>query len=314
MTQKFGRNYRLTIDVKDGLGLIVIEPPLTMRFWVRRDILSSVNNASIDVYNLSLANRRRIFQDRNNLGPANPDATDANGKPTGRRSAKLEVGYGGLIYTVWQGDIWTASSAREGVDIVTRIESLTGIYDLAASQINLSLPAGTTLTQAFQQLAGQMPNTKIGYISNFPQTFGKAVVLNGKPWDLIQQYAQGIAHAYIDNDKIFIMSTGIAPGSKLDVIASSAQQIPVFNADTGLLETPRREQALISITTLLEANVQINSVIQINSVVEPAFDGQYSVVGLQHSGTISGAVNGDARSIFFLLRPQFLAYNLIQPS
>lgn len=305
MTQKFGRNYKLTIDPKDNEGLIVIQLPFTCRFSVKRDLQSSVNNSSIDIFNLSYANRKRIFQDRNNLGP-----NIVNGESLGRKSAQLDIGYGNELHTVWKGDILMASSAREGVDIVTRLESLVGIFDLASSLVNITLPAGTTLTQVFKTLIGQMPTLQYGFVSDFPQTFIRPIVLSGKPWDLINQYSSensvngASINSFIDNNKIYVMSGN----DKL----STGGIIPVLNAASGVLETPRREQTYLSVTTLLESEIQINSIVQIQSGVEPAYNGQYGVIGLQHTGIISGAVSGDARSTFFLLKPNFATYNVVK--
>jgi len=304
--QKFGRNYKLTITPNDGQSPanIVIEPPFTLRFWVRRDVLSSVNQSSMDIYNLSYANRKRIFQDRNNLaGPV------INGVTQPRKSGKLEIGYGTQLSVVWQGDIWTASSYREGVDIITRIESLTGIWGIAESNINIAMPAGSTLTQVFQQLASQIGGCTIGYISSSfpPQTgpFIRSVTLSGNPWTLIQQYIKNLGYAYIDNNKVYIMAT-------LDKVGAGVP-IPVLNSASGVLDTIRREQTYLSITTLLEPSININSIIKIQSTVEPAFDGDnYGVLGFQHNGVISNAVSGEARSTFYLLKPEFGTYTQVQ--
>lgn len=301
--KKFGRNYRFTFDPADGQGAIVIQPPFTIRFWVKRDILASVNNASIDIYNLSKANRQRMFQDRYNLG----SATDAAGNVTGPRSGRLEVGYGNELYTIWAGNILTASSAREGVDIVTRIESLTGIYDLASSFVNTTLPAGSTLTQVFKTLIGQLPTLSYGFVSNFDSiVFPRGAPLNGNTWEVMKQYAQGQGDLFIDNNKVYMM----LPQDKLTF--GSPNSVPVLDSASGILETPRREQTNISITTLLEPSIQVNSIVQVKSVVEPTFNRQYSVIGLQHTGIISGAVSGDARSTFWFLQPSFLTYNQVQ--
>ena len=264
--------------------------------------MASVNNASIDIYNLSLSNRRRIFQDRFNLGTP----TDADGNPSGPRQVTLDVGYGNLKYTIWQGQMLIASSAREGVDIVTRIESMVGIYDLAVSTVSITMPAGTTYKEMFTMLIGQMPTLQYGFVSDFPNSFARATVLSGKPWDILTQYATNLADLFIDNGKIYVMLG-------TDKLSSGGPEIPLIDSSSGVLETPRREQAYLSVTTLLEAGIKVNSFVKLKSLIEPAFDGEYSVVGIQHSGTISGAVSGDCRSTFFLLKPDFAApYNQVQ--
>lgn len=292
MTQKFGRRFQVTIDPKDGGPAIVISNPFTMRFWIKRDIMSSMNNTSVDLYNLSLSNRKRIFQDRFILGQV-----QTNGVAIGRRSIVLQIGYGQL-YTVYSGDIFTASSSREGRDIITRIEGLTGAFPVASGQVNTTLPAGTTWPQMFAMLVGQMPNLQVGFISQWPGVFQRPVVLNGQAWDLIQQYSAGAC--WIDNGKVYVM---------LDTDALGAgQPIPNFDASSGVLETPKREGTFLTLTTLLEASINIGQLVNVTSSVEPGYNGQYKVNGVQHAGTISDAVSGDCRSTFFLNAPNPIQY------
>lgn len=294
MTQKFGRQYRITIDPKDGLPPIVVQLPFTVRFWIKRDIMASLNNLSIDIYNLSLANRRRIYQDRWDL-----QQNVVNGVAQGRRSIKFEIGYDQL-YEIYSGDIFSASSAREGTNIITRIEGFTGIFDIASSQTNITIGSGQTQESVFKALIGQFPTLQLGAVGNWPSVFNRPVVLSGNTWNLIKQYSGG--KCFIDNGKVYIMQDNEA----------LLFTIPTFDASTGLLETPRREQASLTITTLLEASIKINQLVNISSVVEPVYNGQYKVTGLQHSGVISGAVSGDCRSVFFLNAPSFFSYNQVQ--
>jgi hypothetical protein len=293
--QKFGRNFRLTIDPKDGGAAIVISLPFTCRFWVNRNIYASLNNLSIDIYNLSLGNRKRIYQDRNDL-----QENIVNGQNLGRRSAVLEIGYGNLLYQVFSGDILQASSAREGVDIVTRIEAFTTVFDVASAQSNKTI-APTSLANLFKSLIGDFPNLQYGYVGDWPQMLPRSVVLNGNTWALIQQYSGG--KCFIDNGKVYIMQ---------DNEALANGEIPSIDESSGILETPRRESAFLTVTTLLEAGIKINQLVNINSLVEPGYNGQYKVVGIQHAGVISAAVSGDCRSTFSLNAPKFFSYTEVQ--
>lgn len=296
MTQKFSRNYSLTIDPKDGDPAIVITLPFTCRFWVNRNTFAALNTLSVDIYNLSFANRKRIFQDRNNL-----QENIVNGENVGRRSLSFSIGYGNLLYQVFSGDILQASSAREGVDIVTRIEAFGTVFDIASAQSNKTLAAGGTLGDLFKSLIGDFPNLQYGCVGDWPQIIPRATVLNGNTWALIQQYSGG--KCFIDNGKVYIMQ---------DNEALASQDIPSIDESSGILETPRRESAFLTITTLLEASVRINQLINIASKVEPAYNGQYKVVGILHSGTISTAASGECRSTFSLNAPFYYSYKQVK--
>lgn len=293
MTQKFGRTFRLTIDPRDGLPAIVVTLPFSVQFTMKRDVAASLNNLTIDVYNLSEENRRRIFQDRWDLGEVS-----VNGQLQGRRVIKFEIGYA-TLYKVYEGFIQAASSAREGVDIITRLEALSGEFDLAASQTFLTLAAGVTQADVLKTLVGQLPTLQLGKIGSWPTVFNRPVVLNGSTWDLIKLYSD--QKAFIDNGSVYILQDNEA----LKI------EIPTIDVSTGLLETPRREQSGLVLTTLLEANLQIGQLVNVVSTIEPVYNGQYKVMGLQHAGIISGAVSGDARTVLFLLAARFFNYKQI---
>ena len=298
MSQKFNRNYILTIDPKDGEPVIVVQPPFTIRFHMKRDIVASLNNISIDIYNLSLSNRRRIYQDTFNL-----QEKYINGVNVGRSSVSLQIGYGSTLYQVYSGDIFLASSVREGTDLITHIEGLSGAFDVASGNINTTLVAGTTLAQVFKALIAALPNVQYGCVGNWNMVFPRAIVLNGNAWQLIQQYSGN--RGYIDNGKAYVLQDNEA------LIATS---LTTLDASSGLLETPRREFAFMTVTTLLEAGVTINQILNINSAVEPVYNGSYKVVGFQHAGVISGAVSGDCRTTFFLLAANYFNYTKLQGS
>lgn len=282
MTQKFGRSYRLTIDPQDGGLPITVMMPFTIEFWVQRNTLADLNRLSIDIYNLSEANRSRIFQDRFDL--------------TRNRTLIFEAGYS-TLYRIFSGRIFEASSAREGNNIVTRIECRSGQYDVATSQVFQTLqgtPANPlTLGSVFKSLIGVFPTLTLGAVGNFDQKMIRPVVLNGSTWDILKQYAPG--QVYIDNNKVFVLQHA-------EVLAADGN-ITVINDSTGLLDTPRRDDAFLTITTLLEAGINMAQLINLQSSIQKGYNGQYKVVGIQHQGMISGAVSGNCRSTFSLLAP-----------
>lgn len=276
MTQKFGRNFRVTIDPADGKGLIIITLPFTIQFNLQRNTLADLNRLSIDIYNLSESSRNRIFQDRFNY---NPDKT-----------ITFEVGYSKL-YQVFQGRIFEASTARSGTDLITRLESRDGIYQVSQSQTFQTLQNPQTVGAIIRYLASQFTNLPIGAIGDYSQKVNRPAVLNGCTWDLLQQYSDN--RAYIDQGKIFVLREW----------ESTSAPIYTINDSTGLLDTPRRDEAHITITTLLEAAINMDQIVNLASSVQPLYNGQYKVVSVNHVGIISGAVNGDCRSIFGLLHP-----------
>jgi hypothetical protein len=91
--------------------------------------------------------------------------------------------------------------------------------------------------------------------------------------------------AYIDNEKANVVPQGTyvtPPGG-----------IPLITSDTGLLGTPRKLGALVEVDMIFEPRIAVNQYVELQSE-ETYFSGQYAVLGINHHGTISGALCGDA--------------------
>lgn len=271
---KFGRNYRLTIDMNDGGGAIVITPPFTIEFTVNRTAQATLNTMSIRIYNLSAFNRNRIRQDRYNLNP--------------NHSIKLEAGYDN-IFTIFNGIIMQADSQREGSNIVTTVISQDGGFDVPNTQISTSFSAGTSFSDVFKYIVGNFPNLTLGAIGDFDGKFNRSVVLDDNNYEALKKYAP--TQVFIDKQKVFILQNN-------EVISG---EIPVIDSSTGLLQTPRRLDAYLTIQTIFEPRVTVGQILELHSSIEPIYDGQYKVVGVNHQGMISGSVCGDLQSTFSLL-------------
>lgn len=270
--EKFGRQYRITIDPKDGEGEIIIELPFSCQFWVNRNVMSSMNHMSLDIYNLGPDIRNRIFQDKYTLA---------------YRPIKFEVGYDTLT-TVFDGQLWESNSARNGPNIITRIEALTGDFDVSNTVTNKTIEAGLETGEVFKYLVSDFPNLNLGHVGDFKEKLQRPVALSGNTWELIKKYSDN--QCCIDENEVHILNG--------DEVLDDT--VLVIDASTGLIESPRRGEGNITLTTLLEPRVRVNSLVELNSVIMPTYNGQYKVIGINHQGMISPTINGTARSIFNL--------------
>lgn len=276
---KFDRDYRLTIEMNDGSGAIVIQPPFTIQFTINRNVAASINTMDLAIYNLGEITRNRIFQDRYN--------TDLNHKVI------LEAGYGGDLSTIFVGTIFEANSCREGVDVVTRINSRDGGYDVTSVKTFTTLKGGSTIKEVVQSLVGDFTKdpagrVTLGSIGDFGDTLQRPVVLEGNTYNLIQKYTDNAC--YIDLEKAHILKDNEA------IIGS----VPLISSETGMLTTPRRDDSFLVVTTLFEPRILMGQVVQLDSKTLKEYNGQYKVYGVQHQGIISGAVGGRCISIFSL--------------
>lgn len=271
---KFGRKYRLTIEMNDGGGAIVIEPPFTLQFNIVRSTMATLNTADLTIYNLSPATRDRIYQDRFNFSTY--------------RKVILEAGYDTLS-TVFVGSIFEAYSVRQGTDIITNINSRDGGFDVVGTKTYRTIQAGATNAEVVDSLARDFPNLELAAVGQFDQSFKRPVVLNGNTYDLLKRYTGD--NVYIDMQKLYALQQN-------EVIEGD---LPVLNASTGLLETPRREDAFFIVTTLFEPRIIMGQQVRLESLILPQYNGNYKVIGVHHQGIISEAEGGSCTSRFNLL-------------
>lgn len=267
---KLNRIYRLTIQTQDTFGnptdeALIVENPITIDFSVERSMYAGMNTLDVDIYNLSPDHRNLLFQDVYGINYKN---------------VILEAGYEGQGMTViFNGNIWSAYSQRRGVNILTHIHAIDGL-STQSSLIHTTLQSGSTLQDVIQNLTGAIPDLQNGTQSIPDYTFNRPMVLNGNAYRLLKTYSDN--NVFVDMKTINIMKVN-------DVIEGF---VPLINDESGLLATPERRDATLTINMIFEPRLLIGQVIEVQSHIAPQFDGQYKIFGLKHSGTISDSVAG----------------------
>lgn len=271
---KFQRTYSLKIQVDDFSkpnNTIEVDYPLTLDLDVSRSTLASANTGNFTIYNLKEETRRRIFHDRY--------ATNIY------RRVILSAGYQGQrpLPIIFQGNILCASSQRQGQDWLTHIECLDGGFGVVNSQASLTLPAGTKPQSAIQTLLQSLQNIKPGVVgSDLGATGSRGVSFVGNSWDLINRIAGPDGNAFVDNEQANVISK--------NTFLPLETGISLITSDTGLLNTPKRQDAIITLDMIFEPRAQVGQRVQVRSL-ETINNGLYRVDGVAHRGTISGAVD-----------------------
>ena len=284
--QKFGRNYKLYVQPTNSSTFIEITYPLTLEFDISRDTSSSINQATFRIYNLSEKNRNAIFKDRYSMLD--------NGVGTGAKKVILQAGYGDNLSTVFQGSVLEAYSYRQMSEVVTYINALDGGYGIANSFVNFSVSKGTPKQDIFNQLANSILGVDKGSVGTVAGSIDRPIAYNGNGWAFLKRDFSG--DVFIDLEKINLLKPN-------EVINAS---IPVITSASGLLGTPMRQNTNLTIDMIFEPRIQVGNIVEVKSSINSLFNGQFKTTGIKHSGTISGAINGDCKTTLQLFIGAYL--------
>ena len=273
---KFGRTYRLTLQVSDTES-IEVDYPLTIVFDVSRNTLASANRGRFQIYNLKPDTRLKIYHDRYDT-------------LTYRRIV-LQAGYEdeSPLPTIFRGNIIQASSYRSGTNWITEIEAFDGGFGILNGQVSQTVPAGWTLPDIIKQVLGGLPNVTVGAVGDFSQQNARGITVMGSSWDVANRIATGQdAVAFVDNEQANLLHK--------DEYIAGAGSVALITSETGLLQTPRRYDARLDVEILFEPRLVVGQIVQLQSL-EAVYNANYQVIGVQHRGTISGAVCDSATTI-----------------
>lgn len=284
MTTKFGRNYSLTFE-NMGVAPIVIVPPITLELDVMRDIMSSANTCTLQLYNLSTLKRNQIYYEIPNYALSY------------YKRITLKAGYGDNLSTIFTGNINRAYSVREGVDFITQIESQDGgagfvnsNYSQTFGGVNDSNPVftvNTTYQTIIRNMLGAIATINFGGIGIFNGAPMRRTPLSGTPSALLYEFTNGgffidNSRSYAMNNNEFIPTNGISTDPAMTVDVSS-----------GLLNTPVFEGNLLGFEMLFEPSLSPGMKIKVISKTFPKASGNYRVNRVHHQGMISPSVCGE---------------------
>jgi hypothetical protein len=271
-------------DARGESTNITIPDHCTIEFAISRQSLSSSQRGTFNIKGLAPEERDAIFKDRFNTADV--------------RAIQFYAGYGTFAPLIFNGQVFQAYSEKpEGApEVTTSIDAFDGGFQQTNGFTsgwgvpNQAIPPGTSAADVINQLGASLP-----YISgppivgSFPQENLRHEVLFGNTWSLIQAKCGGVA--VIDNATV----------KALNLNEAIDMAIPLINSDTGLLGSPRRSGYLVEWDTLFEPRLTLFQLVEIQSLVNPKFNGTFKVMGFTHRGTISPAVAGDNRTTFSVL-------------
>lgn len=280
--QKFDRNFILNVEGRDG-EIHEFRMPFTLVFSIRRAALASANTGNFRLLNLNQDIRKVIYKDYYDR--------------TTFRYIRLLAGYKEDLATIFEGNIAEAKSYRESgaVDFITEIDGYDWSFAMVNAESNWTLSAGVSKQSVINKLSddictvnGSGRNVSRGTFGTFSGTYDRGRTISGNSWQALQEETNG--HCFIDNGKLCCLQDNEAFEGNL----------PLITGYTGLLSTPKKRENILTIETVFEPKVRIGQVIALRSTSETLYNGDYRVIGIDHAGTISGAVCGQLRTVLTL--------------
>lgn len=273
MSNKFLRNYKLVYtapatETEEAIEL-TIKFPLTCEFDINRNTSSQANTATFRIYNLAPKTREKIFQDRYNINR--------------QCFVDFYAGYGDELTLIFTGRVQQAYSQEETPNIITEIQAFDN--DIIQSYSIHKFAAGTEKKEVAKALINDFPNLKIGAIGNLEGTLTNSLIVDDKTFVALNKLTGN--HVVIDLNQVNILQNN-------EVLADVS--IPKITSETGLLGTPRRRDTNVEADLIFEPKMVVGQLVEIESRTAPIFNGQFKVIGIHHTGTISGAVAGEART------------------
>lgn len=294
---KLNRTWTATIDATDGTQ-VICGYPRTINFQITRGTLVGIPHAVIRIYNLEKHNRQIIFKDQFD-----------NRFYFG---ITLSAGYEDEpnVPVIFQGNIMSAYNYREGVDWITEINAMDGLYAIQNGQVSdtepsIETPFSTHSWDAktiIKKLIQTMPKVNVGAIGNIQISNSRGITLFGNSWSNLLRFTTGFGRVFIDREQVHFLSD-------LDYIDDGLDAVLV-EADTGLLRTPRRQDTRLDIDILFSPEIEVAREIKLVSL-EEIYNGFYIVQGIIHRGIISKAVGGEAVTTVTVLRKEKLIYTAI---
>lgn len=276
MYDRFGRNYSLEIITLNNQK-ITIQPELRITFDVTKSVKGSLNNGTIQIYNLSQTNRNLIIkdediteEDKNKEKTKTEDGTRT--LPTDYMQFELKAGYS-KIETIFKGAISKASSKKQGAEFVTTIEAYDGLYDMQNSYTSKVVKGNIS-----EQVIKDMPTVKKGKITE-QNPLLRPRVLVGNSFKILEENLALNETYYVDDGVIHIIKEKEVTNS----------YIPLVNSETGLLNTPEKLQKEVKFETMMNPLLRIGGLMQLESLYDKRFNGIYKINTIHYTGDYSGS-------------------------
>lgn len=291
---KWGRKYKLTIEVNEENGkttTLEITNPLTIEFFIDKNVNSQCNSMDLKIYNLAESSRKLLVQDKFNM-------TDWG---SGKRYRKvvLQAGYGKNIPIIFAGNLVEGFSFRQGTEVITQLHCFDGLYGMGNSFANFVLNQGVSKQDSLSRLISTFNKIEKGIITKIDGELKRGTMFSDNTYVLIKEnYGQHLTSnngtLYTTNYDIFVENEKINIIGKNEYIDKG--YVMEISSDSGLLNVPMRRETLLECDMIFEPNLMCGQILELKSSFNKYFNGTYKLYGFTHSGIISDSVDGEAKT------------------
>ena len=267
MTLKAFPCYKVLVEGANG-NITEVTLPFTTEIQITRQIQNGPAEANITIYNLNMNNRENLYFDRFNFD--------------GYRKFEIYLGYSGQLSLCFKGNVMECYSVRKGVNFETHINAWDG-GTYYTSGWNSRTYNNKSPKKQIEALQGEVTESKVtvGKISDQVDYYAYDIIRPTAFYDSTLRNIENIAgeefDVFVENEKLYVMNKNEAREGAVTVIS----------AETGLIETPRKQEFTLEVTMMLEPRLQIGQMAELKSVTAPRFNGTYKIIGVDHSATIS---------------------------
>ncbi|HVN66750.1 MAG TPA: hypothetical protein VMT55_00130 [Candidatus Sulfotelmatobacter sp.] len=284
---KYERNYRLEVQDVNG-DFQVIQYPLTLDFTVTRNTMGGIQQGDFTVFNLGDNTRKLVNKNTIDFSPNNI------------RQIRWYAGYGPTnLPLVFEGQVLTCNSVRE--EGSTEWQTNFACQDpglLPTASVSLPVTSSLSKKESVSQLVNLM-NRKagakvklglVGKIFDENPKFLRDNSFNGNYMQILGQLTGGNlsgGNYYFENQILNLLQQN-------EVFENDG--LTTLSVDQGLLGAPYYEQTWIFANMIFEPRIKMGQLLTLKSKDQPWLNGQKKVVAYEHTGTISGALAGAAKT------------------
>lgn len=231
------RDVEVIVGKRGEEGLVFKDLKITFNITSNRK--TKPNQAKISIFNLNRSSRHFLNEED-------------------KITVILNVGYGGVLQKLWDGDITRTNSTKRGPDWITTIESGDGLEDLTKATFRKAYKAGTPFKQVIKDIAKNFKNSVTGAITDVAGEINK----NGASFE-------GIASVVMDRI-LTDQNMGFSiQANELQILKNEAvtsEEAIVVSPLTGLVDSPvKLQKGAIKFKCLIQPGLKSGRAIELRS-------------------------------------------------